>query len=120
MLGIGGYLVMEGRLSLGTLLVFVGLLSQLFAPITSLSGIATVVQKAAGALDRMLDLLEEPAEIAEPAPVIDWVQHAPSTPQPGEIVQVTAQVRGPSAAVGEVLLYARAQGRFVSTTMHDA
>lgn len=63
-------------------------------------------------------LLADP-ELGDPPPVIDWVQHTPSAPQAGQSVQVSAQVRGPSVPVAEVLLYSRLQGRFISTPMFD-
>lgn len=71
-LGVGGYLVMEDRLTLGTLLAFIGLLPSLFQPIAALSGVAQTVQKASGALDRVTELIDAPATIADKpdAPVL--------------------------------------------------
>jgi hypothetical protein len=58
-------------------------------------------------------------EVSEPAPTIDLLQHSPSAPSAGQAVQVTVRVRGLNAPVGEVLLYYRALGRFLSTAMFD-
>jgi ABC-type multidrug transport system fused ATPase/permease subunit len=64
-LGVGGYLVIEGRLTIGTLLAFIGLLPSLFQPVAALSGVAQTVQRAAGALERVNELLDEPTTIAD-------------------------------------------------------
>ncbi len=66
-IGVGGYLVIDGQLTLGTLVAFVGLLPTFFQPITALANVGQEVQRAAGAIDRMLEILEEPIEIAAPA-----------------------------------------------------
>ena len=65
-LGVGGYLVMEGNLSLGTLLAFLGLLPSLFQPVAALSGVGQTVQRATGALERVTELLDTPVAIASP------------------------------------------------------
>lgn len=64
-LGVGGYMVMEGNVTLGTLLAFIGLLPSLFTPIAALSGVGQTVQRASGALDRVTELLDEPVSIAD-------------------------------------------------------
>jgi ABC-type multidrug transport system fused ATPase/permease subunit len=64
-LGVGGYLVMEGELTVGTLLAFIGLLGSLFQPIAMLSNLGQTLQRASGALDRVAELLDEPAAIAD-------------------------------------------------------
>jgi ABC-type multidrug transport system fused ATPase/permease subunit len=64
-IGVGGYLVIRGHMSLGTLVAFVGLLPSFLQPITTLANIGQQVQRAAGAFDRMLEVLEEPIAIAE-------------------------------------------------------
>jgi ABC-type multidrug transport system fused ATPase/permease subunit len=64
-IGVGGYLVIEGEMTVGTLVAFVGLLPTFFQPITALANVGQEVQRAAGALDRMLEVLEEPVEVAE-------------------------------------------------------
>lgn len=62
-LGVGGYLVMDGNLTIGTLLAFIGLLPSLFQPVAALSGVAQTVQQASGALDRVNELLDAPVSI---------------------------------------------------------
>jgi ATP-binding cassette subfamily B protein len=64
-LGLGGYLVMEGRMTLGTLVAFVGMMPTFFQPITTLATVGQTVQKASGAMNRVLEVLEEPIEIVD-------------------------------------------------------
>lgn len=64
-LGVGGYLVIHHRISLGTLVAFIGLLPSLFSPIGALSSIGQSIQRASGALERINELLEEPVTITE-------------------------------------------------------
>ncbi len=64
-IGVGGYLAIRGHLSVGTLVAFVGLLPALFQPVTTLANVGQQVQRAAGAMDRMVEVLEEPIGIAE-------------------------------------------------------
>jgi ABC-type bacteriocin/lantibiotic exporter with double-glycine peptidase domain len=64
-LGVGGYLVMQDQLTLGTLLAFIGLLSALFQPIAALSNVVESMHKAGGALVRVNKLLDEPVSIAD-------------------------------------------------------
>ena len=65
-IGVGGYLVIKGHMSLGTLVAFVGLLPSFLQPITTLANVGQQVQRAAGAFDRMLEVLDEPIAIEEP------------------------------------------------------
>jgi ABC-type bacteriocin/lantibiotic exporter with double-glycine peptidase domain len=64
-LGAGGYLIMAGQLSVGSLLAFVGLLAALFQPVAALSDIVQTAHKASGALLRINEILDEPLPIAD-------------------------------------------------------
>jgi ATP-binding cassette subfamily B protein len=66
-LGVGGYLVMEKQLSVGTLVAFVGLLPALFKPVEALVAVSQAVQAASGALRRIMEVLDEPVTIQEKA-----------------------------------------------------
>ncbi|MEA2528972.1 MAG: ATP-binding cassette, subfamily bacterial, partial [Thermomicrobiales bacterium] len=66
-LGVGGYLVIDGGLSVGTLVAFIGLLPSLFSPIASLSNVGQTVEQASGALERVREVLDEPVTIADQA-----------------------------------------------------
>jgi ABC-type multidrug transport system fused ATPase/permease subunit len=63
--GVGGYLVITGQLTVGTLIASVALLPSLFEPIAALANVTQSVEKASGALDRVDELLQEPVIIAD-------------------------------------------------------
>lgn len=64
LLGYGGYLVIQGRLSLGTgLLVFAGLLQQFSGQVTKVTNIINSIQESLAAAKRMFELLDAPIEV---------------------------------------------------------
>jgi ABC-type multidrug transport system fused ATPase/permease subunit len=63
--GVGGYMAMTGEITLGTLLAFFGLLPSLFAPIEAMADLGQTVQTAAGSLERVDELLDQPVEIED-------------------------------------------------------
>ena len=65
-LGVGGYLVMRGYLTFGTILAAWGLLPSLFSPIATLASIVETIQTASGSMNRLIELLEQPVTI------FDW------------------------------------------------
>jgi ATP-binding cassette subfamily B protein len=75
-LGAGGYLVIQGHLTVGTLLAFIGLLPSLFGPVSALLQVAETVGSSAGSIERITELLDEPITIADKA---DAVAMAPLT-----------------------------------------
>lgn len=64
-LGLGGYLVIENHLTIGTLLAFIGLLPTLFGPIAALSNVGQSIQIASGSLSRIKELMAEPVAVAD-------------------------------------------------------
>jgi ATP-binding cassette subfamily B protein len=74
-LGVGGYLVMDDELSLGTLVAFLGLLPSIMSPISSLADVGQAVQTSSGALERVNELLDAPV-------AIDDLPDAAALPQP--------------------------------------
>jgi ATP-binding cassette subfamily B protein len=67
LLGYGGYLVIHGRLQLGTgLFVFNGLLQEFGNQIDQITGIANSIQTALAGAQRVFDVLDTPEEIASP------------------------------------------------------
>ncbi|MEQ8841507.1 MAG: ABC transporter ATP-binding protein [Acidimicrobiales bacterium] len=71
-LGVGGWMVSEGRLTIGTLVAFILLLSTLFEPVQQLSQLFNMVQSATAALHKVYGLLDEDIEIDEPADGVDF------------------------------------------------
>ena len=63
--GIGGWLVHRGDVSLGTVAAFVLLLSNLFEPLQQLSQLYNTVQSAGAGLEKVYELLDTPIEVAE-------------------------------------------------------
>lgn len=63
----GGYQVLQGELTIGDLMMFLAYLLMLLEPIAVLANSAADLQNGLSALDRVLDLLEEPREMAPPA-----------------------------------------------------
>lgn len=56
--GLGGNLVIDGVLTLGTLLALVGLLAQLYGPLTALSNVRVDVMTALVSFDRVFEVLD--------------------------------------------------------------
>jgi ATP-binding cassette subfamily B protein len=66
----GGYLVIDGRIEIGVLVLFAGYMQNFFDPIQQLSQLYTTYQAGMAALDKIFDLLaEEPDVIDLPAAV---------------------------------------------------
>lgn len=70
-LGVGGWMVSEGRLTLGTVVAFILLLSTLFEPVQQLSQLFNMVQSATAALNKLYGLIDEEIEIDEAADAVD-------------------------------------------------
>ena len=78
----GGTLAVHGHLSVGILVMFTGLLGQLYGPVTTLANINERVQRAVTSAERVFEILDTPPE-AEPAP---------SAPRPERVVQVQGHI----------------------------
>ena len=63
--GIGGWWVHTGDLTVGTVTFFVLTLSNLFEPIQQLSQLFNIVQSAGAALNKLFGLLDTPVDVAE-------------------------------------------------------
>jgi ABC-type multidrug transport system fused ATPase/permease subunit len=64
-LGYGGWLVLEGDLTTGTLLAFTLYLSNFFDPVQQLSQLYNTFLSAIAALDRIVDLLDEEPDVVD-------------------------------------------------------
>jgi len=69
--GIGGWLVHRGTVSLGTVVAFVLLVASLFEPVQQLSQLYNSVQSAAAALRKLFAILDAEPEIDEAPGAID-------------------------------------------------
>ncbi len=71
MIGIGGWLVHRGDVTLGTVVAFTLLLSSLFDPVQQLSQLYNTVQSAGAALNKLFQILDAKPEVDEhPAAVL--------------------------------------------------
>ncbi|WP_040491533.1 ABC transporter ATP-binding protein [Ilumatobacter nonamiensis] len=62
-IGIGGWLVNRGDVTIGTVIAFVLLLAQLFEPVQQLSQLYNTVQSSAAALDKLFGILDTEPDI---------------------------------------------------------
>ena len=63
--GVGGWLVHQGDVTIGTVTFFVLTLSNLYEPINQLSNLLNTVQSAGAGLQKLYDLLDTPEEVAD-------------------------------------------------------
>jgi ABC-type multidrug transport system fused ATPase/permease subunit len=66
LLGYGGHLVVAGRLSLGDMVVFTGLLQQFAGQIASLANIVNTLQQSLISARRVFEVLDAPIEVESP------------------------------------------------------
>jgi ATP-binding cassette subfamily B protein len=72
--GLGGNLVVTGAMTLGTLLALVGLLAQLYGPLTQLSNVRVDVMTALVSFERVFEVLDLPPLIQERPGAVDLPQ----------------------------------------------
>ena len=77
-LGLGGWMVGDGRLTLGTVAAFILILQTMFNPLQQLSQLFNMLQSAAASLHKLYGLLDEPV-------AIDSDPDAPALPASGAI-----------------------------------
>ncbi|MBK5222813.1 MAG: ABC transporter ATP-binding protein [Acidimicrobiia bacterium] len=70
---LGGWLALEGRITLGTLLAFLTSLVQLVAPVRQLAGMLVMSQTARAAADRIFELLDCTSDVQEAPDAVDLV-----------------------------------------------
>ena len=113
--GLGGNLVIDGAITLGTLLALVALLAQLYGPLTSLSNVRVDVMTALVSFERVFEVLDlhplvrEPAA-AKPLPTgglsidFDHVDFAYPTAAQVSLASLESIAREESSGVGEPVL----------------
>jgi ATP-binding cassette subfamily B protein len=74
----GGYLVIQGSFTLGGFVAFTAYQARLLGPLSGLMGLYLSLRAASASLQRVFALLDEPAEVEEPAEpvVVDAVRGA--------------------------------------------
>ncbi|MEV7187639.1 ABC transporter ATP-binding protein [Kitasatospora sp. NPDC093102] len=66
-MGLGTWELVRGRLTLGGLMVFLALLSQLYGPIRGMSGLGNTFYSASAAAERIIELLDQRPQVAAPS-----------------------------------------------------
>jgi ABC-type multidrug transport system fused ATPase/permease subunit len=73
-LGYGGWLAFNGHVSIGTLVAFLGYLSNFFDPVQQLSQLYNTFLSAVAALDKITDLMDEEPEVLDAVPAVELDQ----------------------------------------------
>jgi len=76
--GLGGWMVRDGRITLGTVAAFILILMAMFGPVQQLSQLFNMMQSATAALHKLYGLLDEPL-------AIDSLPGAPELPVSGTV-----------------------------------
>ena len=66
-LGVGAKMVLQGQLSLGTLVAFLSYIISFYEPIRRLTDIDNILQQAVAAADRIFELLDQEPDIRDAA-----------------------------------------------------
>ena len=78
-IGVGGWLVLHDRATVGTVAFFVLTLNQLFEPIQQLSQLFNVTQSAGAALHKLYEVLGTAPDVAERPGAVDLPERGPVT-----------------------------------------
>ncbi|MFU8841215.1 MAG: ABC transporter transmembrane domain-containing protein [Nitriliruptoraceae bacterium] len=70
-LGIGAWMILDGRMTLGTLVAFLGIMGEVISPVTALTGIGQQMQTSTGALLRINEVLDADPAITDPPDAAD-------------------------------------------------
>ncbi len=68
----GGGRALDGALTIGTLVLFIGYIRQLFGPIRALSDQLNVLQRAQASARRIYRLMDTEPSVADPAEPVEW------------------------------------------------
>jgi ATP-binding cassette subfamily B protein len=69
--GVGGYLVLEGAITVGTIVAFAAYLGRLYGPISSLSNVQVEFVTSMVSFERVFEYLDLPVEIQDPPDAIE-------------------------------------------------
>jgi ATP-binding cassette subfamily B protein len=75
--GVGGWLVANGTVTIGTVTFFLLTLSNLFEPVQQLSQLFNTVQSAGAGLNKLFELLDTPADVPERAGAVELPAEGP-------------------------------------------
>ena len=114
--GLGGNLVIDGAITLGTLLALVALLAQLYGPLTALSNVRVDVMTALVSFERVFEVLNLSPLVKEPADPkhlpagglsidFDHVDFTYPTAAEVSLASLESVAREESAGAGDPVLY---------------
>lgn len=66
-LGMGGFMVMEGQLTVGDLAALFAFIAQLFFPVMAIGWVVNIIQRAAASAGRLGRILDQVSDLVEPA-----------------------------------------------------
>ncbi|MGJ3247843.1 MAG: ABC transporter ATP-binding protein [Elainellaceae cyanobacterium] len=84
-LWLGGFLVMQEQIELGTLTTFILFAQRLFNPLRQFAEKFTIIQAGLTALERVNDLISEPIEIRDPEQPVTHAQASAIAQQPSSL-----------------------------------
>ncbi len=70
-LGLGAYFVIQGEITVGTVVAFLGYIGGLFGPVQGLSGVYSSLRKASVSLDEIFGILNVPEHHGESPDAVD-------------------------------------------------
>ena len=114
--GAGGNAVIAGAMTLGTLLALVGLLAQLYGPLTSISSVRVDIMTALVSFERVFEVLDLPPLVQEPTDPVaipegaigvefDQVVFRYPTADEVSLASLESVARPESSATGELVLH---------------
>ncbi|AKG05083.1 multidrug ABC transporter ATP-binding protein [Salimicrobium jeotgali] len=65
LIGVAGYLVIGGSVTVGTMVAFVGYMDQVYGPLRRLVNSATVLTQSIASMDRVFEFIDEPYDIKD-------------------------------------------------------
>ncbi len=77
LVGVGGWLVQRGTVSVGTVVAFVLLVASLFDPVQQLSQLYNSLQSAGASLHKLFGLMDHEPEVTESADAVELPRHGP-------------------------------------------
>jgi len=99
-MGVGAWMIMNGQLTVGGLVAFIGLIGEVLGPVIGISEQYSHLQQASGSLERIEEVLEEVPDVVEDPLVVDL----PPLQEEIRLDHVTFCYEGGEAALRDVVL----------------
>ena len=86
-LALGGFLIMEGQMTIGMLVAFQSLMTSFISPVTAIVGLGAQLQEITGEMNRLDDVFKYPVDK-------DWEEPGTTTHYKGEKLEGFLELRG--------------------------